>query len=128
MNKDIGGRNDIEFILDEFYSAALQDAVIGHHFGEIDLQTHLPIITDFWEKVLFGNPVYFGNPLAVHRELHRKNPIRPEHFDRWLRIFDSIIDKHFAGDMAEMAKNRARAIAESLLNRLDGNALIQPAT
>lgn len=126
MKRDIGGRTDVELILKRFYSAALLDAVIGHHFTELDLRKHLPIITDFWEKVLFGKPVYFGNPLAIHRELHRKNPIRPEHFHRWLQIFDSTVDQHFAGEIAEMAKDRARAIAESLLNRLDGDTLIQP--
>ncbi|HBR56639.1 MAG TPA: hypothetical protein DEA22_04080 [Blastocatellia bacterium] len=125
MKTDIVGRADIEKILVEFYESAMSDADIGHHFVELNLSSHLPIITDFWEKVLFGKPVYFGNPLAVHRELHLKNEITSGHFDRWLEIFYAVVDGHFAGDMAETAKMRAKAIAESLLQRLGGDAVIQ---
>lgn len=127
MKKDIAGRRDIELVLAEFYSAAMADAKIGHHFAELDLTGHLPVITDFWEKVLFGKPVYFGNPLAVHMELHRKNPLKPGHFGRWLEIFDAAIDVRFAGVTAETAKARARAIAESLMNRL-GNEIANQRT
>ena len=124
MKRDIQTRADIELLLDEFYKVAMHDAEIGHHFDELDLEAHLPIIVDFWEKVLFGNPVYFNNPLAVHQKLHERSPLKPEHFDRWVEIFSQTADNLFAGEMAEAAKLRARAIGDSLSQRLNGGVQI----
>ncbi len=72
--RDIETRADLEFLLAEFYKIATVDEEIGHHFDGLDLTTHLPVIVDFWEKVLFGKPVYFGNPLIIHQKLNEKSP------------------------------------------------------
>ena len=121
--KDIETRDDLETLLTEFYKAAVTDTQIGHHFGELNLESHLPVIIDFWEKVLFGNPVYFGNPLQVHYKLHEKSPLKLEHFRRWVEIFQKTIDAHFAGPQAENAKLRAKMIAHSLNQRINGDAV-----
>ena len=71
-DRDIEDRCDIDKLLQAFYKAAIVDTEIGHHFDDLDMKSHLPVIVDFWEKVLFGKPVYFGNPMAVHRRLHEK--------------------------------------------------------
>lgn len=117
--KDIETRNDLEYLLSEFYKVATKDAEIGHHFDALDLELHLPVIVDFWEKVLFGKPVYFNNPLAVHKFLHKISPLKPEHFRRWLEIFAETVDKNFAGETAENAKSRAETVARSLNQRLN---------
>lgn len=117
--KDIEARADLEFLLAEFYKIATVDKEIGHHFAELDLAAHLPIIVDFWEKVLFGKPVYFGNPLFIHQKLHEIFPLKPEHFKRWLEIFSQTVDKFFVGETAENAKLRARMIAHSLNQRIN---------
>lgn len=117
--KDIETRADIELLLDEFYKVAIADAEIGHHFVGLDLASHMPVIVDFWEKVLFGKNVYFGNPLFVHQKLHEKSPLTLEHFQRWVAIFSETIDANFAGEMAENAKLRAKMIAHSLNQRLN---------
>lgn len=117
---DIKTRDDIELLLNEFYGTALNDELIGHHFVDLDLVNHLPVITDFWDKILFGRPIYFGNPLAIHKLLSDKNPITLEHFRRWVSIFESTIDRLFEGEMAENAKLRAKMIAHSLNERLSG--------
>ncbi len=114
MKRDIETREDLENLLSEFYKIATTDAEIGHHFADLDLETHLPVIVNFWEKVLFGNPVYFGNPLAVHQILHEKSPLKLEHFQRWVEIFSRTVDELFAGETAENAKLRAKMIAHSL--------------
>jgi hemoglobin len=117
--KDIETREDLETLLTEFYKIATTDEEIGHHFDGLDLAAHLPIIVDFWEKVLFGKPVYFGNPLAVHQKLHEKSALKLEHFRRWFEIFSRTADKHFAGKMTENAKLRAKMIAHSLNQRIN---------
>lgn len=117
--KDIETRADLESLLTEFYRHALRDAEIQHHFAEMDLAAHLPVIVDFWEKILFGNPVYFGSPLSVHQKLHARSPLKLEHFRRWVEIFQQTVDAHFAGERAENAKLRAKMIAHSLNQRIN---------
>lgn len=117
--KDLETRGDLEHLLTEFYKIAITDAEIGHHFDDLDLVSHLPIIVDFWEKILFGKPVYFGNPMIVHQKLHEKFPLKFEHFQRWVEIFNATVDAHFSGEQAENAKLRAKMIAHSLNQRLN---------
>ncbi len=119
MKTDIETREDLVFLLGKFYETATKDAEIGHHFAELDLAAHLPIIVNFWEKVLFGKPVYFGNPLFIHQKLNEISPLKPEHFGRWIEIFSHTIDKLFAGKTAENAKLRADTIAHSLNQRIN---------
>jgi hemoglobin len=124
--KDIETREDLETLLTEFYTIATTDKEIGHHFAHLNLTAHLPIIVDFWEKVLFGKPAYFGNPLVVHQKINEKSPLKFEHFVRWVEIFSRTVNKLFTGETAENAKLRAKMIAHSLNQRinLDGNPKI----
>ncbi len=116
---DIETRGDIEALMTEFYSVAIYDAEIGHHFLEMDLAEHLPVIVDFWEKALFARPVYLGNPLVVHQNLHEKNKMTPEHFVRWVDIFVASVDRLFEGEIADKAKYQARMISDSINQRLN---------
>lgn len=125
MKRDIKTRADLEDLLTEFYKIAVYDAEIGHHFDDMDLVSHMPIIVDFWEKVLFGTPVYFNNPLTVHQKLHEKFPLKFEHFVRWVEIFGQTVDRLFSGEMADAAKLRAKMIGHSLNQRLNGGVQIQ---
>ena len=127
MKKDIETRADIDRLMDEFYEVVMTDELIGHHFVDLDLETHLPIIASFWEKVLFGSPVYFGNPLAVHQTLHERSPLIPEHFDRWVAVFSTKVDELFEGEIAEAAKAKARMVALNMGHRLNGGVRIQSA-
>jgi hemoglobin len=119
MKRDIETRRDLEILLTEFYSVAVSDKEIGHHFSDLNLETHLPVIVDFWEKVLFGKDVYFNNPMIVHQKLHEKSPLKFEHFRRWFDIFSATVDEIFAGKQAENAKLRAKMIAHSLNQSLN---------
>lgn len=112
----------------DFYSVIMTDPKIGHHFERLDLGLHLPLIADFWEKVLLGSPVYFGNPLFVHKKLHERSPLEPEHFARWVEVFCEKVDANFAGERADFAKVRAGQIAQSLHFRLssDDNSPFTP--
>lgn len=124
MKPDLETRADIDHLIVEFYKVVIHDPEIGHHFDGLDLAAHIPIICDFWEKILFGNPVYFNNPLTVHQKLHERFPLLPEHFLRWVEIFSHTVDQLYSGEMADVAKLRARAIADSLDQRLNGGVQI----
>ena len=114
---DIESRTDIDLVMRVFYERALADEVIGYIFRDVaklDLEHHLPIIGAFWETMLFqsGNYAGFGrNPLEVHIALHLRSALKPEHFERWLALFESSVDGEFAGERAEFLKMRAHSIA-----------------
>src|SRR3954452_739843 len=110
MRKDIENRRDIDLLMDKFYARAMFDDKIGYIFTDVaklDLEHHLPIIGDFWETMLFRTGDYSRhgrNPLQVHGELARRTPLLPEHFERWLEIFNKSTDELFAGETAEFIK------------------------
>ena len=112
---------DIDCLMTEFYSKAMVDEKIGYIFTDVaklDLRHHLPIIGDFWETLLFRTGDYSRhgrNPIEVHRKLDQKSSLLPEHFERWLEIFNETADSLFTGEVAEFAKTRAVAIAARML-------------
>jgi hemoglobin len=114
MKKDIMNREDLLLLMDKFYSKALTDASIGKYFTEVvqlNLEKHIPHITDFWETILFDTGKYFGNTMKVHEDLHEKSSFVSEHFNRWIALFKETVDEHFEGNNAEKIKQRAVSIA-----------------
>jgi len=114
MKLDISNRADLENLMKAFYSKALVDESIGHYFTQVvqlDMEKHLPRITDFWETVVFDAGKYQGNTLKVHEDLHEKSPFQSDHFTRWIDLFKATVDELFAGENAEKIKSRAISIA-----------------
>jgi hemoglobin len=114
MKRDIESRQDIELLVNSFYDRVKEDAVIGHIFNEvvkINWQKHLPVMYDFWDNAIFYSGGYIGNPLKIHKHLHSYAKLTPAHFDRWTDLFLSVIDEHFQGEKATLAKERAVTIA-----------------
>ena len=112
--KDLESREDIELLVKSFYDKVIRDEVIGYIFNDVakvDWDHHLPIMYNFWESILFGKDTYLGNPMAVHIRLDQKENLKPEHFERWLELFQKTVDEHFSGATAEMAKLKAGSIA-----------------
>src|SRR5688572_20538831 len=118
---DIENRQDIDLLMKHFYQRAMSDDLIGFIFTDVaklDLDSHLPVIGDFWETIIFQYGVYLKhgrNPLQVHGELNEKVSLLPEHFNRWLEIFTEVTDELFAGERADFIKLRTRAIASRML-------------
>ena len=115
--KDITGLEDIQLFVDEFYNTVRKDNLIGPIFENVifDWRPHLDKMCTFWNAVLFGEPGFKGNPFAKHAPL----PIAPEHFGRWLELFNETIDAHFTGSMAEDTKKKARLMATMFMSKLD---------
>ena len=76
----------------------------------------------FWSWQLLGEPGYDGNPLRAHEPIHRRTPLRQEHYDRWLELFVGTIAELFVGPRAEMAEVRGRKMAVAMQRLLDGNS------
>ena len=105
-----------------FFSVDVDD-VIGYiftHYAKVNLETHLPIISDFWETILFDEPVYKRGPKAmnVHVDLAKQIPLRRQHFDRWLYLFNTTVDELYRGELATKAKTRAGSISKTIQKRL----------
>lgn len=111
---DITNRTDIEQLINTFYDRVRKDEVIGYIFNTAignDWSHHLPIMYQFWDMVLFSAPGYAGSPVRKHTDLDKRMPIEKRHFDRWLELWNETIDSLFAGEIADMAKNKASLMA-----------------
>ena len=111
---DIETRSDIELLMNAFYAKALADDTIGFFFTEIvplNMETHIPLIVDFWETVLLGESKYKGNVMQVHQHIHGLSAFKEAHFAKWVFLFQQTVTELFAGARAELAKQRAESIA-----------------
>lgn len=112
---DISKREDIEFLVKAFYEKATVDELIGYIFTDImqlDFEVHIPHICDFWESVLLGNMVYRGNPMLKHIALHQKEKLTNQHFERWISIWESTVNEHFEGGVADDSIKRAQLMGD----------------
>lgn len=107
MKKDITSREDIKLLVDAFYDKVRGDELLAPVFSHVDWPHHLPIMYNFWSSMLLGDRSYLGNPFQKHLPL----PIRPAHFDRWLKLFRETVNENFAGEKAEEVQLRAESIA-----------------
>lgn len=112
--KDITDSEDIQFLVETFYQAALTDPLIGPVFSaaKFDLQQHVPVMVSFWETILFDVITYRGNPMLKHLALNQMVRLKPEHFERWMEIWEKTVQQHYTGPLAEKAIIRARSIAQ----------------
>lgn len=111
---DIENRGNIEVVINAFYRKAFEDELIGFFFTEVvplNLESHLPVITDFWESILFGNHHYRKNVMEIHRNIHQLSSIDKKHLDRWVQLFTKTVDELFEGRYATLMKHRAVSIA-----------------
>ncbi len=128
---DIRDRDDISKLVTEFYTRAFQDPVLGPIFidvAKMDLEAHMPIMCDFWETVLFQAGKYGRNAFGVHLDLHRKEPLTPMHFQRWLDIWETTVDDLFQGPRANLAKVQAGRVANGISGRLQRTVDAEPLT
>lgn len=124
--RDLTMRQDIETVLDAFYEKALADDVIGFFFTQVvplDLKTHVPIIADFWESVIFGTHRYRKNVMEIHQHINTKATIEKGHLQRWVQLFTETVSAHFEGPNAELMKQRAVSIATLMQLKLGGSKL-----
>lgn len=115
--EDIKTRQDIEKLVNTFYEKVRKDEVIGFFFNDVaktNWDTHLPKMYDFWQAILFADIKFTGNPMGTHIPINAQVPMEEYHFEHWLKIWTATIDELYAGEIAEMAKNRASNIAKMM--------------
>lgn len=121
IKKDIEDREDIELLVNVFYSKVLADNVLGYIFQEtagMNWATHFPAMYNFWENVILFTGTYEGNPMNLHKHLHHITPLNETHFERWNQLFLDTVDGLFAGKKANLAKQRALSISAIIREKL----------
>lgn len=124
---DISGRADIDTFVQAFYTRLLTDPELAPFFldvAAIDLGKHLPLIGDYWQKLLFGDTQYQRHTMNKHRAIDAKRRFTAQHFELWTHYFTTTMDAHFQGPVADKAKRIALRIAHNMSERLaeSGNA------
>lgn len=115
MKNDIQNREDISLLVNAFYTKIRANDELGPIFNNAikDWESHLIHLTDFWESQLFRKNVFSGNPLKKHVEVdeNNNNTITNDLFGLWLQFWLETLDELFDGELANLAKDRARNIA-----------------
>ncbi|MFO0694737.1 MAG: group III truncated hemoglobin [Polyangiales bacterium] len=113
-------KEGIATLVHAFYDRVRADEVLGPIF-EARLrdrwEPHLAKMVSFWSSVMLREGSFDGDPPGTHRGLE---DARPEHFERWLSLFDATTDEVFAESLADALKQRARAMARGLSGAMFG--------
>ena len=115
MKKDISSREDIHFIVTEFYKKLTSDTEMLPFFEEIvqqnHLEKHIDTISDFWQDILLYTNSYKNNVLQKHLDFNKKVEFKKQHFTKWLMYLSDTIDANFEGQTSQNMKDRAKSIA-----------------
>jgi hemoglobin len=114
MRKELQGEEDIRRLVCSFYEKVLQDPLLSPFFTDTlagKWDKHLQVMQGFWNNVIFYTGDYTGNPLVVHKLIHKFKPLDKIKFERWLSLFTQTVDELFIGEKAQLAKQRAASIA-----------------
>lgn len=118
MKNDINSLEDVQKLVDDFYSKIRKDNLLGDVFNAVIQDRwpeHLDKMYRFWETVLLNEHTYYGSPFPPHAQL----PVKKEHFNRWLSLFFETIDSHFSGLNADKAKMQGQRMAEMFLTKIN---------
>jgi hemoglobin len=107
-------RDTVQQLVHEFYDQVREDELLGPVFFLAlggDWTEHLDKLTEFWSMVVLGTRNFQGNVFGTHMKLEE---IEPEHFERWLALFERTVVRLFEAKQAEEFLVVANRIASSL--------------
>jgi len=102
---------EISELVDRFYTKVQLDPEIGPIFNTIvdDWPEHLAKLKDFWSTVMLTTGRYKGDPMMTHLQIPL--PLEPNHFSRWLSLFEETAKEVMAPAHAEAIIAKAERIA-----------------
>lgn len=112
---DLDDADQVAEFVRRFYQGVAQDDLLGPLFNDVarvDWAEHLPKLTAFWCRALFGDEGYSGNPFRAHQLIHERSPFSTAHFERWLGLFADTLDDGWSGPFATRALEMAQRVAE----------------
>lgn len=121
-------REDIALLVNTFYAKVRKKEGLSHFFnqmivGEDAWSVHLEKLTDFWETQLLMARSFSGNPMAAHIKVDKafNHDIDMKHFGMWLNLWYETIDELFEGNVAQLAKNKARNMSHFIFMEMYKN-------
>lgn len=103
----------IEDLVATFYARIRRDPELGPIFEAAigtDWSAHLKTMCSFWSSVMLTSGKYKGRPIPAHLKIPG---IEPQHFARWLSLFEATTAELFPAPLAAAFVDRAKRIAES---------------
>lgn len=107
-------RSSLSRLVHEFYGDVRADPELGPVFDKAigdHWDAHFVRLTDFWCTVMLGTKEFQGNVFGTHMQLEG---VAPDHFRRWLAIFEAAVLRLFEPAVADEFMTVARRIAGSL--------------
>jgi hemoglobin len=103
----------IRDVVVEFYRRVVLDDLQGPVFAAHirDWDDHLTRMNDFWSAALLRTGRYSGNPLERHRAIVG---LGPDHFDRWLALFQATARELCPPEHADAFLGRAHRMRAAL--------------
>lgn len=121
MKTDIAIESHIKLLVDSFYKKAIADESLVHIFtdvAKVNWEHHLPVMYAFWESVLLCKKSYTGNPMENYFKLNEKIKLTSDHFNTWKFLFIQTVEENFEGEVANLAKEKARSIADLMFYKI----------
>lgn len=112
--RDIQQKEDIELFVNVFYNKVLNNKSLAPFFQRLDFESHLPKMIHFWSFVLLDETGYTTNVTDKHMNM----PLKKEHFDLWINLFNETLNELFKGEKVELAKQRASLIAWTIESKI----------
>jgi hemoglobin len=99
-------------LVDRFYDRVQADPMLGPVFDAAvdDWVEHKRLLVSFWCSVALRAGSYRGNPMAAHRP----HPIRAEHFEHWLALWQDTAQALLPPAQAALLVEYATRIGSSL--------------
>ena len=121
---DLDTRNEIHDLVVYFYREIVFDEFLDYVFedvAQVDWNSHIPRLIDYWCGVLLRQPGYDGMMLVAHEEVHGIESFTLEHFERWFTMWVGCVNARWQGPHAEKAKSHADNMARVMSRRLLGS-------
>jgi hemoglobin len=118
---DLTDRADIIRLVDAFYVRVRADGGLGHVFdqvAQVNWESHLPKLYNFWDTVLFRSGTYRGNPIAAHAKFLPLTDMSWPLFERWLELFRATARQLFSGEKTEHLIRCAEDMANVIFSRI----------
>ena len=93
--------------------------------ANIDVSEHLPTISLYWQKMLWGDRQYSTNMMKKHRAINVKKHFKTIHYQRWIGYFEQTAKESFAGEYTEKALRIANAVIRSMESRMMGAGVVK---
>lgn len=121
-------RAALTVLVDTFYDDARRDPLLGPVFEQAiaDDQwvTHKARLVAFWSTALLGTREFRGNVFVKHVDMPG---LAPQHFKRWLQLFEARVDAMFGPRDAQSLMLTAQGLARGMQVGLFGEtARVRP--